>query len=246
MRALSICMGLALSLGWFVSHSNANITIPKMNSASQTFSFGMEGGLSASGAKSVTFTSADFGNHPTAEIISIEVAISFTKLVGNYNGALFPFYNEISMSFGKTEVGNTTFIAPGNALAPLGANSFGSGFAGNPGSGFDGVVTFSSLATARVNENQNVIPNTPGTSYRPASSAAASVPWNTFVGQSAIGTFTLNLADVDAAGDASLDPLVFRSMTVTINAVPEPSSFAAFGLLAVGGTFIRRRRGARA
>ena len=243
MRLLTLCTGLALAVVCCTSPAQAAISITKSkdNTEGQTFSSGGVGGFSASGNKSVSFTSEDFGMHPTADIISIDVSISFTKLLGTYPGATFPFYNEIQMTFSKAGGGpSTTLIAAGSPITPYGANSFGGGLFQSPG--FDGTVTFSSTATTRVNADQNVIPNTPGTSYRPASSEAASVPWDTFVGQSAIGTFTLNLADIDGGGDNSLDPLVFRSMTVTITAVPEPSSLAAVGLLALGGTFIRRRR----
>ena len=242
MRALSICMGLILSMGLLVGESNANLTLTKSTvgvagQGAVSVSSGGTGGFPATAVRSVSFTSADFNNRPTADIISIDVAITFRKLPSA--AGQNPFFNEISMVFGKVEVGNTTFI--GNSdINGTAVNSFALGLVD---AGFNGTVTFSSRpeATTRVNSNNFVIPNTPGTVYRPANSAALSAPWTTFVGQSAIGTFNLNLADIDGAGDLSVDPLEFVSMAVTITAVPEPSSFGLCGLLTLGGAFIRRR-----
>lgn len=240
MRALSICMGLLLSMGLLAGNSNANITVSKTNSTVATVSSGGSGGFPATAVRSVSFSSADFASHPTADIISIDVAVTFRKLRGTQPLDLNPFYNEISMVFGKTEVGNTTLIGAG----PIGGDddSFNLGVSA-PGAGFNGTVTFSSRVEAAlpVNRapNQDNIP-TAGV-FRPANTVALSTPWTTFVGQSAIGTFNLNLADIDGGVDTSVDPLEFVSMTVTINAVPEPSSFGLCGLLTLGGAFIRRR-----
>ncbi len=246
MRALSICMGLLLSMGLFASKSNANITFSQTNNSGVTVSSGGMGGFPATASRSVAFTSAMFGSHPTADIISIDVAVQFRKLQGTGVEAIAPFYNEIRMVFGKDGGPSTVLIGEGPLAGD--ADSFAQGLFGAPGSGFDGTVTFSSRAAATTPVNRSPagtfsIPNTPGTVYRPANTVALSTPWTNLVGQSAIGNFTLNLADIDFIADSSVEPLEFVSMTVTITAVPEPSSFGLCGLLTLGGAFIRRRVG---
>ena len=234
MRALTACLAFVLSIGLLANVSNANITVTRTNTTAGTFN-GSTGGT-LSGTRSVTFENGVFGGHPTAEIISIEVEIAFAKLnqSGSFNA---PFFNEIEMIFSTPSVSTVLIDDMAN---PFGgdADAFTSGLFVNSGGGYDGVVRFSSLATQRVNFDRGVIPNSSVQTFTPAGVDT----WTSFVGQSANNqTFTLSLADRDPANDASLDPLIFRSMTVTITAVPEPSTFGLCGLLTLGGALVRRR-----
>ncbi len=219
MRKLVVCLGTVLSLAVFAASTRADIVIEQTNSAAQLFN-------GTSGSKTVTFATGLFP--ASADILDIEVSISFSKRAASVGTS--PFYNEISFSFFKPEVGPAIgFIKPGTAGFGF-TGSFSEGLLGDPG--FNGTLTFKQSAATVVNSNPDVMPPSGGT-YRPVDSMAA------FIGQSGSGTYTLNIGDSANTGDPGLQ---FNSFTVRITAVPEPTSLACLGLLATAGAFVRRRR----
>lgn len=215
MQKIAFPLGIALALTLLTATSPADFVLTQENTALQTFN-------GSSGTKTVTFDNSLFPADPT--ILDIEVSITFSKLKNDNN---FPFYNEVSFSLSKNEVPTSVLITSGTAV-PTYTGSFTSGFIGD--AGFDGTLVFKQSAATVVNSNPNKI--VAGT-YKPVGTLAS------FIGASGSGTYTLNIGDNGAGANTGL---VFKKFSVSITAVPEPSSFACLGLLTTAGAFIRRRR----
>lgn len=154
-------------------------------------------------------------------IVDVNLSVDFLKADGEdlvTPGNDVPYFGEIILSL----------VAPsGETVRLINRNSFNNG---EPGTLFDGVVTFDSAAGQPVNMNRDLLQ--PGT-FRPVDS------FTTLFGESAAGTFTLLVQDADAS-----DSLRFRSATLTVTTldaqaspVPEPSSLMMLtaGVLGLAG-----------
>jgi hypothetical protein len=245
MRALTACLAFILSVGFLASVSHANITVTKDNPITTP--------ITLNGASTNVvfneFTSANFGGSSTAEIINLELTVSFTKLRNIVDPAgIYPFYNEIQMVLSRPGLSTTLIAAGAGITSPTGINTFQGGGFGTVG--FDGVVVFSTTATREVNFNPISVPNSLDAggalveAFKPAGLGSpgdtVNNPW-TFNDASALGVWTLTVSDVNGTNTV-VSPLVVRSASLSITAVPEPSSFGLCGLLTLGGAFTRRRR----
>ncbi len=242
MRKLVVCLGTVLSLAIFAASSRADIVVDKTSTAPVATFNG-----SNSDASPITVTlGSELFTGPNDLIKDITVFIDFSK---ESTGFASPKFNEISFSL--TKDGTTVKLI--NAGGATSGNYTGTFTTGLGGTGFDGILAFNNKPVGPDNPIVNPLnlfgeasTITAGT-YRPADTnatggalAESGPTLAAFFGTSGTGVYTLNVSD---STDIGADPgLTFKSFSVSVTAVPEPTSLACLGLLATAGAFVRRRR----
>ncbi len=220
MRITIICLALGLVVSCLSAASQADVILVKSNNTGGSFN-------GSTGQRTVSFDTSEFFGSTNRSIKEIEIAISFTKLKGTTTS---PKYNEISFSLSKAELATANLINP-SVTGTVNGGSFTQGFSSDLG--FDGTIVFKHTATNFVNINVN----------KPVAGEFKTVctgvnALSAFCRGDAAGTYTLKNGDNNGVSA----PLVFNSFTLTVLAVPEPSSLACLGLLAPACAFVRRRR----
>ncbi|MEZ6078523.1 MAG: PEP-CTERM sorting domain-containing protein [Pirellulaceae bacterium] len=233
MRKIVVPLAILLAFAAFAANSRADMVFEKTYNAPG----GSESFDNNSGSPAARVVNFDPGLFPgSSAILDIEVEISFSKLSDN-PGTASPKYNEISFSISKPEIGPAVRLISAGTPFPL-TGSFSSGDSFDPG--FDGTIIFKQSAPTAVNNLTTRNKIAAGT-YKPATNydqtPAPNSSLDAFLGATGSGNYTLNIFD-NAAGA----PLVLKSFTVRITAVPEPTSLAFLGLFATAGAFVRRRR----
>lgn len=184
----------------------------------------VDGGILAK--RPVTFLGSEPG-FALGAIADVNITIEFAKADGTnpnppYPTTFDPFFNEI----------NFELISPnGTSVMLIPVNTFPGAPATNAFNGlvYDGTITLDDEAAQTVNI-QAMLAGMPNSgAFRPVN------PLSAFDGLNALGTWQLWIGD--EVGD---DTLRFRSYTLTITTVPEPTSWACWGL-AMGALVLLRR-----
>lgn len=200
--------------------------------ATVTGSNSIDGYVDNSGlTRFITFDAADFSSHGST-ISDLNVSVFFAKSNIDFDiseetplMAGTPFFDEIQFTLTSPE---GTSVALINNATTGGEASFNQGI----DEGFRGILTFDQSAENPVNVNLDVI--TAGV-FRPASNAGN---LNSFLGENAIGTWTLFVED-----DATADGLSFYRYDLEVStsstAVPTPALLP--GLLSMGLAALKKR-----